>query len=93
MVVAPGADASERGTPVIRPSGAEEGKDMLRRLGIRSKVLAVLAVPMLVVLLAGVFISFEAIRDLRDSRTARQVVDLVATYVPLNDALNAERVA
>lgn len=66
---------------------------MLRRLGIRSKVLAVLAVPMLVVLLAGVFISFESVRDLRDARTARQVVDLVATYVPLNAALNDERVA
>ena len=66
---------------------------MLRRLGIRAKVLAVLAVPMLVVLLAAAFISSESLRDLRSERAAQQVIDLVAAYAPLHDALNDERIA
>ncbi len=65
---------------------------MLRRLGIRAKVLAVLAVPMLVVLLAGAFISYETVQNLRSEQTARQIVALVDSYVTVNDALNDERV-
>ena len=47
---------------------------MLRRLGIRAKVLAVLAVPMLVVLLAGAFVSWETLQNLRTEQNVRNVV-------------------
>ena len=65
---------------------------MLRRLGIRAKVLAVLAVPMLVILAAGVFISATALTQLRLDRATRGVVDLVQAYQPLNEAFQTERV-
>ena len=64
---------------------------MLRRLGIRAKVLAVLAVPMLVVLLAGAFISWETLRSLQTEQNVRRIVAAATAYAPLNDALNDER--
>ena len=51
---------------------------MLRRLGIRAKVLAVLAVPMLVVLLAGAYISWQTIQNLSSAQNVRRVVAAVA---------------
>ena len=64
---------------------------MLRRLGIRAKVLAVLAVPMLVVLLAGAFISWESVRNLQTAQNVRHVVATTSASVALNNALNNER--
>ncbi|HEY0117996.1 MAG TPA: nitrate- and nitrite sensing domain-containing protein [Cellulomonas sp.] len=64
---------------------------MLRRLGIRAKVLAVLAVPMLVVLLAGAFITWESVQNLRTAQNVRGVVTAAISSVALNDALNDER--
>ena len=64
---------------------------MLRRLGIRAKVLAVLAVPMLVVLFAGAFVSWETITNLRGAQDVHQVVSALSSYVAVNDALNDER--
>ena len=64
---------------------------MLRRLGIRAKVLAVLAVPMLVVLFAGVFISWETVQNLQGAQDVRHVVAAVTSYAAVNDTLNDER--
>lgn len=64
---------------------------MLRRLGIRAKVLAVLAVPMLVVLLAGAFISAETLQNLRAEQNVRHIVAAATSSVALTDALNDER--
>ena len=64
---------------------------MLRRLGIRAKVLAVLAVPMLVVVLAGAFISWQSLQNLRTAQNVRNVIDAVTSSVTLSNALNDER--
>lgn len=64
---------------------------MLRRLGIRAKVLAVLAVPMFVVLLAGAFISWETLQNLRTEQNVRNVVAAATAYVAVSNALNEER--
>ena len=66
---------------------------MLRRLGVRGKILAVLAVPMLVILAAGGFISLESLRDLRSARATASVVDVLQAYLPLSRALETEAVA
>ncbi|MFS0704689.1 ATP-binding protein, partial [Cellulomonas sp. 179-A 9B4 NHS] len=64
---------------------------MLRRLGIRAKVLAVLAVPMIVLLAAGAFISNNALQDLRYARASQQVVRTLDALAPLSAALQQER--
>ncbi|QGQ18185.1 HAMP domain-containing protein [Cellulomonas sp. JZ18] len=64
---------------------------MLRRLGIRAKVLAVLAVPVIVLLAAGSFISVEALRDLRYARATQTVVRALDAMAPLSAALQQER--
>ena len=56
--------STDRSARPVRPGGntrcrKTEGNDMLRRLGIRAKVMAVLAVPMIVHARAGAFISCE----------------------------------
>ncbi|MCC2336047.1 ATP-binding protein [Cellulomonas wangsupingiae] len=65
---------------------------MLRRLGIRAKVLAVLAVPMIVLLAAGAYISFGAIQDLRYARTTQTVVRTLDALSPLTAAFQQERI-
>ncbi|WP_309134025.1 ATP-binding protein [Cellulomonas sp.] len=64
---------------------------MLRRLGIRAKVLAVLAVPVIVLLAAGSFISVEALSDLRYARATQTVVRTLDALTPLSAALQQER--
>ena len=66
---------------------------MLRRLGVRGKILAVLAVPMLVILAAGGFISLESLRDLRSARATASVVDVLQAYLPMARALETEAAA
>ncbi|MDQ0425686.1 sensor histidine kinase [Cellulomonas iranensis] len=65
---------------------------MLRRLGIRAKVLAVLAVPMIVLLLAGTYISLGAIQDLRYAQATQNVVRTLDVMSPVSAALQQERI-
>ncbi|MBO3094753.1 ATP-binding protein [Cellulomonas dongxiuzhuiae] len=65
---------------------------MLRRLGIRAKVLAVLAVPMIVLLVAGTYISYGAINDLRYARATQTVVRTLDALSPLTAAFQQERI-
>ncbi|GIG40725.1 ATP-binding protein [Cellulomonas phragmiteti] len=65
---------------------------MLRRLGIRAKVLAVLAVPMIVLLVAGTYISYGAIQDLRYARATQTVVRTLDALSPLTAAFQQERI-
>ncbi|ADG76057.1 integral membrane sensor signal transduction histidine kinase [Cellulomonas flavigena DSM 20109] len=65
---------------------------MLRRLGIRAKVLAVLAVPMIVLLVAGAYISYSAIQDLRYARATQTVVRTLDALSPLTAAFQQERI-
>jgi signal transduction histidine kinase len=64
---------------------------MLRRLGIRAKVMAVLAVPMIVLLAAGGYISWNALSELRYARAAESVVATLQAYAPVSSALQVER--
>jgi len=64
---------------------------MLRRLGIRAKVLAVLAVPMIVLLAAGAYISYDGLRTARSAAAAATVVEVLEGYAPLGVALQQER--
>ncbi|UJP40779.1 ATP-binding protein [Cellulomonas palmilytica] len=65
---------------------------MLRRLGIRAKVLAVLAVPMLVLVLLGVYITVSAFDDLEEARATQSVTDTLRAYQPLGQAIDNEYV-
>lgn len=64
---------------------------MLRRLGIRAKVMAVLAVPMLVLFGAGAYISSQALREASEVRAAEGVMAALQAYAPLAGAIEAER--
>src|SRR5665647_638815 len=64
---------------------------MLRRLGIRAKVLAVLAVPIIVLLIAGAYISNTSIQKVRAASASAQVVEVLDQYAPVSAALQAER--
>ena len=64
---------------------------MLRRLGIRAKVMAVLAVPMIVLLAAGGFISWNAIQELRYAKAADSVITTLQAYTPVSGSLQEER--
>ena len=64
---------------------------MLRRLGIRAKVMAVLAVPMLVIFGTGAFISYNALTQLRYANAAESVVKALQAYAPLASAIETER--
>jgi signal transduction histidine kinase len=64
---------------------------MLRRLGIRAKVLAVLAVPIIVLLAAGAYISNTAYQQVRSASVASQAVQYLDRYAPLGVALQKER--
>lgn len=65
---------------------------MLRRLGIRAKVLAVLAVPMLVLVLLGAYISVSAFDDLEEARATQRVTETLSAYQPLGQAIDNEYV-
>src|SRR6476660_4198596 len=67
------------------------GNDMLRRLGIRAKVMAVLAVPILVIFGAGAYISYGALQDLRYAKAAEGVISTLEAYGPLASAVQTER--
>ena len=64
---------------------------MLQRLGIRGKILAVVAVPIIVLLLAAGFVTFNAVGDLRSSRETEQLLTFVDDSGTLVAALQDER--
>ncbi|WP_082573427.1 sensor histidine kinase [Cellulomonas sp. Root137] len=65
---------------------------MLRRLGIRAKVMAVLAVPMIVLLAAGGYISWNALSELRYAQAADSVITVLQAYTPVSSNMQAERI-
>ncbi|MCG7285168.1 nitrate- and nitrite sensing domain-containing protein, partial [Cellulomonas sp. ACRRI] len=64
---------------------------MLRRLGIRTKVLAVLALPVLVLLLTAAFITAQSVGEARTAGTVRDVVTTMPLYARAAEALQQER--
>jgi anti-sigma regulatory factor (Ser/Thr protein kinase)/HAMP domain-containing protein len=64
---------------------------MLRRLGIRTKVLAVLALPVLVLLLTAAYITTQSVGEARTAATVRDVVTTMPLYARAAEALQQER--
>lgn len=64
---------------------------MLRRLGIRGKVLAALSVPVLVLFGLAGLVSWQAVQDVRSSRAVQDVLDALEQNRLLADALQDER--
>lgn len=64
---------------------------MLRRLGIRGKVLAALSVPVLVLFGLAGLVSWQAVQDVRSSRAVQDVLDALEQNRLLADALQEER--
>ncbi len=64
---------------------------MLRNLGIRSKLLAVLAVPMLVLIVGASVVSLQAVNTAKDARQVRAIADGAQNFSALVAALQAER--
>src|SRR6478735_1645727 len=64
---------------------------MLQRLGIRGKILAVVAVPILVLLLAAGYITYAAVSALGAATNATQFVDTAQASQQFQADLNAER--
>ncbi|MFW2512534.1 ATP-binding protein [Demequina sp. SO4-13] len=64
---------------------------MLQRLGIRGKLLAVVAVPILVLVLAAGFITFGSVQDLSAARNTSALVDTLAEARSLESVLQEER--
>jgi signal transduction histidine kinase len=64
---------------------------MLRRLGIRAKVLAVLALPVIVLLLTAGFITVQSVGEARTAGTVSEVVAVLPAYARAAEALQQER--
>ena len=64
---------------------------MLQRLGIRGKILAVVAVPMLVLLLAAGYITLQATNALGVASNSQQLVATAEASQPFQAAFNVER--
>jgi len=64
---------------------------MLQRLGIRGKLLAVVAVPTIVLLLAASFVVFNAVVDQSSARNTEQLVTLVQDGASMVEDVQAER--
>jgi len=66
---------------------------MLQRLGVRGKILATVAVPILVLLLAAGYITLSAMTSLTRAENAQQLVATARVTKPFQTALNTERAA
>lgn len=66
---------------------------MLRRLGVRGKIFATLAVPVIVLFVGAVILSVGSITDTRLARATSQVVDSLQMQDKFTQALQAERTA
>src|SRR4051794_10654394 len=64
---------------------------MLQRLGIRGKILAVVAVPIIVLLFAAGYIPLQATAALRVASNAQQLVATAQASQPFQAAFAAER--
>ena len=64
---------------------------MLRRLGIRGKVLAALSVPVLVLFALAGTISMQSVEDVRVARTVNELLGALGQARSLSTALQAER--
>ena len=64
---------------------------MLQRLGIRGKILAVVAVPIIVLLLASGYITLAAVNALGNATNAQQLVATDKATQPFQAAFNVER--
>src|SRR5690554_8005228 len=64
---------------------------MLQRLSIRGKLLAVVAVPILVLIVAAGVITLGSVQDLNSARNAEQLVDTLDRARALQDDLQTER--
>ena len=64
---------------------------MLQRLGIRGKLLAVVAVPILVLIVAAGVITLGSVQDLNSARNAEQLVDTLDRARDLQSDLQEER--
>ncbi|WP_061961389.1 ATP-binding protein [Demequina flava] len=64
---------------------------MLDRFGIRGKVLAVVAVPILVLILAAGFIVAQSAQSLSQARDAERVLDVLTSIHAVQDDFQAER--
>lgn len=64
---------------------------MLRRLGVRGKILATLAVPIFVLLLAATYISWGALQDMIQSNQSSGLVDSLELQDRAGTAMAAER--
>jgi signal transduction histidine kinase len=63
---------------------------MLQRLSIRGKILAVVAVPILVLIAAAVYLSLGALNDLNQARTTSALLGVVERAKTFNEALRDE---
>jgi len=66
---------------------------MLRRLSVRGKVLAVLAVPILVLVLAAAFVSAQALNEVRTARAINGALGALQTTRVFAQTLQTERAA
>lgn len=66
---------------------------MLRRLGIRGKVLAALGVPVLVLVLLAGLVSWQSVQQVRTAQTVTALLDAVAESGAVLTALQSERAA
>lgn len=66
---------------------------MLRRLSVRGKILATLAVPVLVLVFAAVFISAQSLREVQVARAISGALDALQVNRVFVEALQAEREA
>ena len=64
---------------------------MLRRLGIRAKVLAVLALPVLVLLVTSAYIAVQSVTQARTAAAVSRVVQVLPDYANAVEALQQER--
>lgn len=64
---------------------------MLRRLGVRGKILAVLAVPVLVLVIGAAVLSISALRDSRAASASEQLIDTFRVQDEFLAAVQAER--
>src|SRR5690554_938020 len=91
-----GPPYADRLTPRPRSSRSAvewERWTMLRRLSVRGKILATLAVPVLVLVFAAVFISAQSLREVQVARAISGALDVLQVNRVFVEALQAEREA
>src|SRR5690606_13033600 len=75
----------------LRAGPPTEEVTMLQRLGIRSKVLAVIALPMIVVFGLAAYLSVQVLDDVRRANAIDDLTVMLGRYGAVVDALQDER--